>query len=275
MSPDPLGLYYADPTNPQSLNLYAYALNNPLTNTDPTGLDCVYFNDAGTGVDTDANGNVTGIDHNSSSGECGANGGDWVNGTTSAGQIQYNANNDTFNIQSSSMFHSYDTTAYAPSTLPNTTGTTCTGNCDTATGYSQSFKWPGFTAQLGLSGNVGFWGPLTGTGFFGFVVDSHGQVGAYRGGGGGLSAGAGASAGLQLGVSNGNSICAFGGPFVNASATGGAGAGGTIDGFAGYGDGPGGVVSGASVTAGIAGGADASATITATKIVPFGGGKCD
>jgi len=30
MSPDPSGLYYADPTNPQSLNLYAYVLNNPL-----------------------------------------------------------------------------------------------------------------------------------------------------------------------------------------------------------------------------------------------------
>ncbi len=35
MSPDPLG---GDLTNPQSLNKYAYALNNPLINTDPTGL---------------------------------------------------------------------------------------------------------------------------------------------------------------------------------------------------------------------------------------------
>ena len=42
LSPDPSGLYYADPTNPQSLNLYSYARNNPLKNTDPTGLDCVW-----------------------------------------------------------------------------------------------------------------------------------------------------------------------------------------------------------------------------------------
>ena len=38
MSPDPSQLYYADPTNPQSLNLYGYVMNNPLTVVDPTGL---------------------------------------------------------------------------------------------------------------------------------------------------------------------------------------------------------------------------------------------
>jgi len=42
MTPDPSTLEYADPENPQSLNLYAYVQNNPLVNVDPDGLDCVY-----------------------------------------------------------------------------------------------------------------------------------------------------------------------------------------------------------------------------------------
>jgi RHS repeat-associated protein len=48
LSPDPSALAYADPTNPQSLNLYSYVLNNPLINIDPAGLDCVYDNGDGT-----------------------------------------------------------------------------------------------------------------------------------------------------------------------------------------------------------------------------------
>ena len=237
LSPDPSGLYYANPTNPQSLNLYTYGLNNPLVNTDPFGLDCVYFNDAGNGVES--------IDHHSSSGECGKTGGDWVNGTTSANQIRYDPSSDTFNIQSSSMFHSYNSTAYAPSpgggggTDGNGNPISCSGNCDTANGYNSSLRWPGFTVNVGLNVNAGIWGPFTVNGFAGFVLDSHGHVGTYSGAGGGLSAGAGASAGLQIGGSNGNSICAMGGPFGNVSGTAGAGIGGTVDGFAGCGDGPG------------------------------------
>lgn len=38
LSPDPAGLGAVDLTNPQSLNRYAYALNNPTTFTDPLGL---------------------------------------------------------------------------------------------------------------------------------------------------------------------------------------------------------------------------------------------
>jgi RHS repeat-associated protein len=49
LSPDPSGLYYADQGNPQSFNLYAYVLNNPLKFIDPTGMIlCDYgSNDSG------------------------------------------------------------------------------------------------------------------------------------------------------------------------------------------------------------------------------------
>jgi RHS repeat-associated protein len=40
MSPDPGWFEQADATNPQTWNQYAYVLNNPLTNTDPTGRSC-------------------------------------------------------------------------------------------------------------------------------------------------------------------------------------------------------------------------------------------
>ena len=61
MSPDPSGLLAQKPQDPQSWNLYAYARNNPLINIDPTGLDCIFANNAGNGVES--------IDHNSNAGE--------------------------------------------------------------------------------------------------------------------------------------------------------------------------------------------------------------
>jgi RHS repeat-associated protein len=42
MTPDPAGTAFADLTNPQSWNRYAYALNSPLSYTDPAGLFCVW-----------------------------------------------------------------------------------------------------------------------------------------------------------------------------------------------------------------------------------------
>jgi hypothetical protein len=63
-----------------------------------------------------------------------------VNGTTSFSRIQYNSNNDTFDIRSSDSWNNYSSTAYAPSNQPNATGAACFGNCDTANGYSSSLQ---------------------------------------------------------------------------------------------------------------------------------------
>jgi RHS repeat-associated protein len=71
--PDPLP--YGDLNDPQSLNLYSYVRNNPLSRTDSDGHDCIYIN------------NDTGQFQGFNSGDCdnsteaSANSGYYVNGT--------------------------------------------------------------------------------------------------------------------------------------------------------------------------------------------------
>ena len=68
LSPDPSALSFADPTNPQSLNLYSYVLNNPLHNIDPSGEECVWDNGSYDSADDPDTGSAD---------KCGAAGGTW------------------------------------------------------------------------------------------------------------------------------------------------------------------------------------------------------
>ncbi len=50
LSPDPAGLNAVDFSNPQTWNRYAYVMNNPLSNIDPGGLDCISMTSVGPSI---------------------------------------------------------------------------------------------------------------------------------------------------------------------------------------------------------------------------------
>jgi len=83
MTPDPAGRMAVDIASPQTLNRYAYVLNNPLGFIDPFGLDCAYLTDSGKGVES--------VDQGGTSGECGKTGGYWVQGGITDAQINSEA----------------------------------------------------------------------------------------------------------------------------------------------------------------------------------------
>jgi len=124
MSPDPSSLLAQRPENPQSWNLYTYALNNPLTNIDPNGLDCVYANDAGNGVES--------IDHHSNSGECGDNGGSWVPGYAAENWAHFNNNTGLFQVGSYTSGDSVDYTTFQAGATTQWNGdeSSCTSGCN-------------------------------------------------------------------------------------------------------------------------------------------------
>ena len=96
-----------------------------------------------------------------------------------------------------------------------------------------------WTFQMGFSGS--YYATLDGvgigvTGGFGFAIDGHGNITTYgyRGKGGALGT-PGASGGVQIAVSNGNTVCDLAGPFNNANLGGGWGPDATGDAFWGTG----------------------------------------
>ena len=96
---DPEPVPYAVPGNPQTLNLYTYGGNNPLSNIDPSGHDCIYFSSAGNPSvksgdcisDTDSgiyvNGTVTSLNYNSSNSSWGFTYNSYDNGNLGTGTI--------------------------------------------------------------------------------------------------------------------------------------------------------------------------------------------
>ena len=251
ISPDPAGMAAVSLTNPQTWNRYAYVLNNPLALVDSLGLDCVYLNEDGSAVEE--------VDQSSNSGECATNGGYWVDG----GLTGYLIDSEQGTVQ---LWGATQGCGY---------GTDCGGLDNQEVTYAQYGSFAdspanhGVTFQLGLALNWNL-GPLAGSWFFGMAVDSHGHIAGYAGGGGGTGTGGAASVGVQLAGSNGNSVCALGGPFANVSGTAGYELAGTGDYFQGAGDGPGGIVQGGGVTLGGGGGAGGSFQVTGTKVSPVG-----
>jgi RHS repeat-associated protein len=75
ISPDPAGLGAVDPSNPQSWNRYAYALNNPLSYSDPLGLFCVWDDGSYDSNDDSGTGSQSSCEN--------GNGGTWFNGSPS------------------------------------------------------------------------------------------------------------------------------------------------------------------------------------------------
>jgi RHS repeat-associated protein len=131
-----------------------------------------------------------------------------------------------------------------------------------------------FTGQVGISVHRSFWGWAINFAA-GIAIDLHFHIAVYHTEGAERSVGASVGGGVQVGVSNADTVCGLRGPFGNASGTLGVeGVGGTVDVFMGSGDGPGGIVTGGTITFGPTEGLSGSLGGTYTTVKPIGSPAC-
>jgi RHS repeat-associated protein len=141
LSPDPSGLAYADMTDPQSLNLYAYVRNHPLSFIDPNGLECVWDDGSYDSIDDPKTGNGD-IDTYGNHSGCSSQGGTWIDHS-------YFANNGMADWSSKGNQTLADMTVPAAVVTGSAADVPMTGNSFSFTGMTQEqaismFKQAGF-----------------------------------------------------------------------------------------------------------------------------------
>jgi RHS repeat-associated protein len=186
MSPDPSGLDYADFSNPQTLNLYAYAVNNPLRYIDPTGLVlCDYGSSDQGGEDYED------ADDNN---ECTSNGGSVV---TVQQNITVNANNGS----------GADTSSSDVSSLISNVANTGSNFANQTLNWLAAPRDPGCMAGYAAGGAAA---GAVGGGIAGGIVGGAGGTlvapGVGTVGGGIVGAGEGATVGAQAGFATGTAV---------------------------------------------------------------------
>ena len=183
MSPDPYDGSY-NPGNPQSFNRYVYAMNNPLSNVDPSGLECVWDD----GSYDDNNDPETG-----SPSQCAAAGGTWVDHANFAGMPAWCSDGDTCGYDTSLPNALWDPNAPSNGSIKSPARQQCEANAQQAFDSTRSTLNQGFWGQLKSSAGEGF----VGGAIVGCIASS--EIGCFEG----------AAPGAVIGALSGASVSTY------------------------------------------------------------------